>query len=542
MVQAQQPNIDDAFPARVLLLPVAPGDPAREGRALVRSLTVSRILAGAGNDVVQQVIEQKELAESEPLLLAGAALAHSWIEIAELALGRASSELAEAAEPEVTDVLSLALLNMAMSKLRDEPDIGLAQARHVKELMAKLAASERALAPELPSLIDYYVAGFELLRGNVATARWTLERGAGRFRQWRDADATDAEQLVRAACVGQLAWLDAFCGDLRRAMRYAGCLLTDRQADTGEIGVKFAHLATAWTHMEHGETEQAQQRLDHAMSTASDTVEPVLAAAERLTEARLAIVTDEPETALRLLQAIVTIDVLPSGWFADQFAVATAEAWLAAGEPQQAIAALGPEPEPALAEARLVLVRALRLSADFEAAEHVLARVPSDVVEMPLISQVKRSLLAAELAVERGDRKRSELLVDHALRTAVKEQLRSTVGSAGSWLRAFVTREPDLSDRYSTFVASVPQLVRPAPVTYARGDAASLDVLITAPLTKRETDVLIRLAEFCTNEEIADELVLSLNTVKTHMRSLFQKLSVTRRADAVRRGRALGLC
>ncbi len=68
------------------------------------------------------------------------------------------------------------------------------------------------------------------------------------------------------------------------------------------------------------------------------------------------------------------------------------------------------------------------------------------------------------------------------------------------------------------------------------------DPLFVAPLTMRETDVLKRLAEYCSNEEIAADLVLSLNTVKTHMRSLFQKLSVTRRADAVRRGRALGLC
>jgi LuxR family transcriptional regulator, maltose regulon positive regulatory protein len=62
------------------------------------------------------------------------------------------------------------------------------------------------------------------------------------------------------------------------------------------------------------------------------------------------------------------------------------------------------------------------------------------------------------------------------------------------------------------------------------------------PLTTREIDVLGGLADYCSNEEIAADLVLSLNTVKTHMRSLFQKLSVTRRADAVRRGRALGLC
>ena len=72
--------------------------------------------------------------------------------------------------------------------------------------------------------------------------------------------------------------------------------------------------------------------------------------------------------------------------------------------------------------------------------------------------------------------------------------------------------------------------------------AESGDEACVVPLTRRETQVLKRLAEFCSNEEIAADLVLSLNTVKTHMRSLFQKLSVTRRADAVRRGRALGLC
>jgi LuxR family transcriptional regulator, maltose regulon positive regulatory protein len=537
---AQQPILYKTSPAGVLSLPVAAGGP--EGRALVRSLAVTRILAGAGRDVVELVIEQQQLAQSEPLLLAGAALAQSWLEIAELALARAGSELAAAAEPEVTDVLSLTMLNMALSKLRDEPETGLGHARHAKELMAKLTASERALAPELPSLIDHYVAGFELVRGNVATARWTLERGAGRFRQWRNPDATDAEQLVRAACVGQLAWLDAFCGDLRPAMRYAACLLTDRQADTGEIGVKFAHLATAWTHIEHGETEQAQQRLDHALSMVSDTVEPVLEAAERLTQARLAVATDEPETALRLLAAAVTMDVLPGGWFADQFAVATAEAWLAAAEPQQAIAALPPEPEHGPADARLVLARASRLAGDLEAAEQALAGVPSGVLEMPLVNQVKRSLLAAELVVQRGDRKRAEFLVDHALRLASREQLRSTVGLWGGWLRPYVAREPDLSDRYTAFVASVPRLGSPGVAQARAADAASLDALIAAPLTRRETDVLIRLAELCTNEEIAAELVLSLNTVKTHMRSLFQKLSVARRADAVRRGRALGLC
>ena len=41
--------------------------------------------------------------------------------------------------------------------------------------------------------------------------------------------------------------------------------------------------------------------------------------------------------------------------------------------------------------------------------------------------------------------------------------------------------------------------------------------------------------------EIASELSVSLNTVRTHMRHLFAKLGAHRRAEAVARARALGL-
>ena len=62
------------------------------------------------------------------------------------------------------------------------------------------------------------------------------------------------------------------------------------------------------------------------------------------------------------------------------------------------------------------------------------------------------------------------------------------------------------------------------------------------PLTERELQVLERLAQFLTTDEIAADLYVSSNTVKTHIKSLFVKLSVNRRSDAVRRGRRLGLC
>jgi LuxR family maltose regulon positive regulatory protein len=535
--QAAQWHAERGDPTVAIELAMKGGDWAWAARALLRSLVVPRMLAGAGGEVVKQVLEVKELGESEPLLLSGAALAHAWFDIAESALARAQSALAQAPQAEMTEIVSLALLNMATSRQRGEPDAGLAHARHLKEVMGKLTVSERALAPELLPLIDYYVAGFELSRGHLATARSTLQRGAGRFPESLAGNANYAEQLARADCSGQLSWLDAFCGDLRRATRCATSLLTDRQADSGETGVRFAHLATAWTHLERGEVGQARQRLDHALSTSSDSREPLLAAAEMLTQARLAIDTGEPETALRLLQSID----LPRGWFADQILVLSAEAWLAAGEPQRAIATLTPEPDLAPVEARLILARAFRSLGDLRTAETIITRVPSDPAAISLIAQVQCWLLRAGLAVEQGDHERAEVLVDRALRAAAREQLRTTVASAGAWLRSFVARDSGLSGRHSAFLASIAVPATTA-VDHLREEASAYDELFVVPLTVRETEVLKLLAEFCSNEEIAADLFLSLNTVKTHMRSLFQKLSVTRRADAVRRGRALGLC
>ncbi|MBO1332136.1 LuxR C-terminal-related transcriptional regulator [Streptomyces sp. VRA16 Mangrove soil] len=63
----------------------------------------------------------------------------------------------------------------------------------------------------------------------------------------------------------------------------------------------------------------------------------------------------------------------------------------------------------------------------------------------------------------------------------------------------------------------------------------------TERLSPRERDVLSRLAQMMTTEEIAAELYLSVNTVKTHLKSVYRKLDVTRRSAAVRRARELQL-
>ena len=60
-------------------------------------------------------------------------------------------------------------------------------------------------------------------------------------------------------------------------------------------------------------------------------------------------------------------------------------------------------------------------------------------------------------------------------------------------------------------------------------------------LSPREIDVLRLLPSTLSQREIAAELYVSFNTVRTHTRVIFSKLGVTSRAEAVSRARELGL-
>jgi LuxR family transcriptional regulator, maltose regulon positive regulatory protein len=64
---------------------------------------------------------------------------------------------------------------------------------------------------------------------------------------------------------------------------------------------------------------------------------------------------------------------------------------------------------------------------------------------------------------------------------------------------------------------------------------------LVEPLSERELEVLQLIAEGLTNQEVATRLYLSLHTVKVHARNIFTKLAVKNRAQAVARGRALGI-
>lgn len=73
------------------------------------------------------------------------------------------------------------------------------------------------------------------------------------------------------------------------------------------------------------------------------------------------------------------------------------------------------------------------------------------------------------------------------------------------------------------------------------GDATGVRAAIVETLTERELTVLRYLPTMMSNREIAAEMFFSVNTVKTHLKSIYRKLGVSRRRDAVSRARALSL-
>jgi LuxR family maltose regulon positive regulatory protein len=143
---------------------------------------------------------------------------------------------------------------------------------------------------------------------------------------------------------------------------------------------------------------------------------------------------------------------------------------------------------------------------------------------------VERSGLLALGAAERGDR--------GATLAAIRDAL-VAMETSGIWAPLLVLA-PDLTDLLESCADELGphQGLALELVDRARTSPAPAYV---EPLTERETSVLCHLPTLMSNHEIADVMHVSVNTVKTHLKSLYRKLGVASRREAVLRGRALEL-
>ena len=146
---------------------------------------------------------------------------------------------------------------------------------------------------------------------------------------------------------------------------------------------------------------------------------------------------------------------------------------------------------------------------------------------------VEALLCGAQIAQRSDEPGRALELLVRALEIARGEITLPFLGMQGTFT-ALLARHPAVATQWP-----VPEpRVSPDPV--GRSGAASPRAL-PEPLTQRELTILRLLATSMSTTEIAAELCLSVNTVKTHLAAIYRKLPAGRRRDAVLRARALEL-
>jgi LuxR family maltose regulon positive regulatory protein len=169
-----------------------------------------------------------------------------------------------------------------------------------------------------------------------------------------------------------------------------------------------------------------------------------------------------------------------------------------------------------------------------DAAIELLDAVPGAEPAGPAVT-VRATLVRAQAACTAGDTPAARRMVAQALLDARHDLLRRPFLDAGRWIRPLLTTPP-LNQLAAGWLA-------PAPSASGAPNALGTSAwpIVVEELSARERDVLERLAQMMSTQEIAADLFVSVNTVKTHLKSLYRKLGVNRRSDAVHRARDMRL-
>jgi LuxR family maltose regulon positive regulatory protein len=128
---------------------------------------------------------------------------------------------------------------------------------------------------------------------------------------------------------------------------------------------------------------------------------------------------------------------------------------------------------------------------------------------------------------------------------AVSEAL--SLAEPGGYVRVFVDEGKSMAQllRQSPASGVLPAYVAKLRAAFSEPRAApetpATAPTLVEPLSQREMEVLRLLAAGLSNPEIADELVIAVSTVRSHCKSIYGKLAVHRRWDAVLRAQELGL-
>ncbi|MFH0518910.1 LuxR C-terminal-related transcriptional regulator [Streptomyces sp. M41] len=428
---------------------------------------------------------------------------------------------------------SCALLRVLAARVAGSAELAETAAGEVAEAEHALPADQLEQRPELTALMLTDLGSAQLWAGRFAAARSTLSVAV----QSAEGPST---ALVRHEALGRLALIELLHGrpgqaeaHARRATaeaEHSGLPVPDR---TG-----MAQLVLAAVAIDRDELTAAQNHLELAAVTSAAARDPIVGVELAILRSRLLCAKGDSRAALSALDDLAggpAVLAEPSPWVSDRIAMATAAAYLADGDPKAAVKVFedhGP-PGPHGTESLVAEARARVAAGESERALHILDSLPDLSDPGPAID-VRVVLTRAQAVDALGESGAAERLVLRALSAARPHQLRRPFLEGGPWLRRLL-RRPALGQGQTWLTDTLAG--RPA-VARSRQEPAGLR---PEPLSAREHDVLERLAELMSTEEVAADLHLSVNTVKTHLKSIYRKLDATRRGEAVRRARELGM-
>jgi LuxR family maltose regulon positive regulatory protein len=457
------------------------------------------------------------------------------VDVSEEETGRAAQQLAAAGRHWPAADLGLQLLRLTQARARSDGDAVLTAAADARRLLQQVDPTRLAAHPELVAVIESGKGAAYLLWGRLDSAAEAFGAGLA-------ASQRPGGELVGLDCLGHLALIAAWRGQLRKSMTLAERALAV-QADAGLpacAGQNGAEVALAWVHSERYDLGTARRHLQRAAECPPDESDPLRTVMLASVEARGRRARGDLEGALTCLSEARSLVPTGARWLTERLDLERAAQDIVSGAPDRAVAVAEGLAGPGAPEASVVLAQA-RLARGDELRQPVPTmggqRAPLDV-------RVNAWLLEAWRRLRGGDEPRAAQALERSLALAAPERLRRPFREAPAEVRRLVRTHPELAQRndwlggdHPAVPPAVPRQRRPEAV----GSAEPAAQPIIEPLTEKEREVLQHMAELLTTEEIAAAMFVSVNTVRTHVRNILRKMSASRRNEAIRRARELGL-
>ncbi|WP_433275323.1 LuxR C-terminal-related transcriptional regulator [Pseudonocardia xinjiangensis] len=416
----------------------------------------------------------------------------------------------------------------ALARIEGDWDTAVALYRSVPVDPVTLAGLGLVKAETVPVLVNNFLGMAALLSGDLPEADRELRAAVS-----ATVEPRPISQLNAAA---YLTMVRCERGELDTAER-AALEVIGTAVDAGLDNfpqAAGAYLTMAHVALDRAEPDEIDDWLGRAEAAQAIAAEPHVRVEVALLLAARRVAARNPERALSGLRATAASVDLPTLPPAVRQRWSLTEATLLAnlGNPSLARALLDRLPPARSPSAAPMAARLLVLLDDLPAA--VAARSRVEVADHPR-GRVDIALLDTVLAAATGDEDAAPDRLEEALTAAEPWSLRRPFLAEVIDLRPLLERRLERGTLVPAFVVDI--LTR---LSGAAGAAPENRAQVD-PLTERERTVLRYLASTLSNSEIAAELYVSVNTVKTHERALYRKLGVTNRREAVAQARALDL-